>query len=46
MTHAGVPEEARLKRGITQGLARISVGLEGVETLWSAIEEGLKQAYS
>lgn len=45
MTHAGVPVEARAKRGITEGLARISVGLEGVETLWNAIEEGLRQAY-
>ena len=46
MTHAGVPEEDRLKRGITEGLVRISVGLEGVETLWNALEEGLKQAYN
>lgn len=45
MTHAGVPEADRLKRGITQGLVRISVGLEGVETLWSAIEKGLELAY-
>lgn len=45
MTHSGVPEEDRLKRGITQGLVRISVGLEGAETMWSAIEEGLRQAY-
>lgn len=45
MTHSGVPEADRLKRGITQGLARISVGLEGVETLWSAIEQGLVEAY-
>jgi methionine-gamma-lyase len=46
MTHAGIPEEDRLKRGITQGLVRISVGLEGVETLWEAINEGLLQANS
>ncbi len=45
MTHSGVPEEDRLKRGITQGLVRISVGLEGVETMWEAIEAGLKEAY-
>ncbi|PKL49103.1 MAG: methionine gamma-lyase [Candidatus Riflebacteria bacterium HGW-Riflebacteria-2] len=45
MTHAGVPEADRQKRGITEGLVRISVGLEGVETLWSAIEEGLSLAY-
>lgn len=46
MTHSGVPEEDRVKRGITNGLVRISVGMEGVETLWSAIDEGLKLAYS
>jgi len=46
MTHSGVPEEDRLKRGITPGLVRISVGLEGVETLWSAIDEGLNLAYA
>ncbi|NCB39549.1 MAG: aminotransferase class I/II-fold pyridoxal phosphate-dependent enzyme [Erysipelotrichia bacterium] len=46
MTHAAVPENVRLERGITPGLVRISVGLEGVETLWDAIEEGLKLAYS
>ena len=46
MTHSGVPEEDRLKRGITPGLVRISVGLEGVETLWSAIDEGLNLAYT
>ncbi len=46
MTHSGVPEEDRRKRGITQGLVRISVGLEGVETLWNAIEKGLEEAYT
>lgn len=46
MTHSGVPEADRLKRGITQGLVRISVGLEGVETLWDAIEQGLVEAYA
>ena len=46
MTHSGIPEADRLARGITQGLVRWSVGLEGVETLWSAMDEGLKLAYS
>ena len=46
MTHAAVPETDRIKRGITEGLVRISVGLEGVETLWQAIQAGLEQAYS
>ncbi|HOY67981.1 MAG TPA: aminotransferase class I/II-fold pyridoxal phosphate-dependent enzyme [Candidatus Ozemobacteraceae bacterium] len=46
MTHSGIPEADRLARGITQGLVRWSVGLEGVETLWAAMEDGLKLAYS
>ncbi|HNW33484.1 MAG TPA: aminotransferase class I/II-fold pyridoxal phosphate-dependent enzyme, partial [Candidatus Ozemobacteraceae bacterium] len=46
MTHSGIPEKDRLARGITQGLVRWSVGLEGVETLWLAMEDGLKLAYS
>lgn len=45
MTHAGVPEAARIERGITNGLVRISVGMEGVETLWDAIEDGLRRCY-
>ncbi|MBP7633184.1 aminotransferase class I/II-fold pyridoxal phosphate-dependent enzyme [Candidatus Ozemobacteraceae bacterium] len=46
MTHSGIPEADRLARGITQGLVRWSVGLEGVETLWLAMDEGLKLAYA
>ena len=33
MTHAGVPESVRLARGITPGLVRLSVGLEGAAVL-------------
>jgi len=44
MTHSGIPEQDRLSRGITEGLVRLSVGLEGVETLWEAIAEGLTLA--
>ena len=45
MTHAGVPEEARRERGITDGLVRLSVGLEGAQTLIQAFEEGFRIAY-
>ena len=45
MTHSGIPQADREARGITEGLVRLSVGLEGVETLWSALNEGLEQAY-
>jgi cystathionine gamma-lyase/homocysteine desulfhydrase len=40
MTHASVPESQRVKLGITDGLVRISVGIEDVED----ILEDLKQA--
>jgi methionine-gamma-lyase len=33
MTHAGVPAEERLKAGITDGLVRLSVGIEDVDDL-------------
>lgn len=45
MTHSVVPPEVRLERGITDGLVRLSVGLEGFETLRDAFEEGLQIAY-
>jgi cystathionine beta-lyase/cystathionine gamma-synthase len=40
MTHAAIAREERLKVGITDGLVRISVGMEDVEDLI----EDLKQA--
>lgn len=40
MTHAVVPEEDRVKMGITDALIRLSVGLEAWEDVW----EDLKQA--
>lgn len=41
MTHASVPEEARRTLGISDGLVRLSVGLEGIEDLWGDIEQAL-----
>ncbi|HMY18446.1 MAG TPA: PLP-dependent transferase, partial [Polyangium sp.] len=41
MTHASVPEEARRALGISDGLVRLSVGLEGLEDLWSDLEQAL-----
>jgi cystathionine beta-lyase/cystathionine gamma-synthase len=41
MTHASVPEEDRLRSGITPGLVRISVGIEDVEDLWTDLEGAL-----
>jgi cystathionine gamma-lyase len=40
MTHASIPTEARLARGIDDGLVRLSVGIEDVEDL----QEDLRQA--
>ena len=33
MTHASIPLELRLKRGVDDGLIRLSVGIEDVEDL-------------
>jgi cystathionine beta-lyase/cystathionine gamma-synthase len=42
MTHASVPPESRAKIGITDGLVRISVGVEEVEDLIADLEQALK----
>jgi methionine-gamma-lyase len=42
MTHAAVPKEDRLKAGITDGLVRISVGIEDIEDIIQDLEKGLK----
>jgi methionine-gamma-lyase len=42
MTHASVPEAERLARGITPGLIRLSVGLEGAEVLVEHLDRGLR----
>lgn len=44
MTHASVPKELRLKSGITDGLIRISVGIEDVNDLLNDLDYGLKKA--
>lgn len=40
-THLRVPVEERLKNGITDGLIRISVGLEHVDDIWADIDKAL-----
>ncbi len=45
MTHSMVPAAEREARGITDGLIRLSVGVEGAQTLIDAFEEGLAEAY-
>ncbi|HEY5611619.1 MAG TPA: aminotransferase class I/II-fold pyridoxal phosphate-dependent enzyme [Thermoanaerobaculia bacterium] len=46
MTHSMIPKEDREARGITEGLVRLSVGLEGYDTLRAAFHEGLALAYA
>lgn len=41
MTHAVVPEEARLKMGITDNLIRLSIGLEAWEDIWEDLNQAL-----
>lgn len=44
MSHAAIPEEVRAERGITNGLFRLSVGLEDVKELITDIDWALKEA--
>jgi cystathionine beta-lyase/cystathionine gamma-synthase len=42
MTHASVPLAERLKAGLTDGLVRISVGIEDLDDLLADLERALK----
>lgn len=44
LTHRAVEERVREQSGISAGLLRLSVGLEGVEDLWRDLEGALWQA--
>ena len=44
MTHASMAPEARERAGITDGLVRVSVGLEHVDDLWRDLEQALEAA--
>ena len=41
MTHASVPEDERNRIGITDGLVRISVGIEDVEDIIADLDQAL-----
>ncbi|MFE8696798.1 bifunctional cystathionine gamma-lyase/homocysteine desulfhydrase [Cytobacillus sp. FJAT-53684] len=43
MTHASIPQERRAELGITDGLVRISVGLEDAEDLIEDLKQALEQ---
>ena len=42
MTHASIPAERREELGITEGLIRISVGLEDIEDLMEDMKQALE----
>jgi cystathionine gamma-lyase / homocysteine desulfhydrase len=42
MTHASIPAERRAELGITDGLVRISVGVEDVEDLIMDLDQALR----
>lgn len=44
MSHAAIPQEEREKRGITDGLLRLSVGLEHVDDLIADLSQALEKA--
>lgn len=44
MTHASMSAEARERAGITDGLVRLSVGIEDATDLWIDLERGLERA--
>jgi len=41
MTHASIPKEVRLARGLTDSLVRLSVGIEDVEDIIADLEQAL-----
>jgi len=40
-SHLNVPREVRLASGITDGLMRLSVGIEDVEDLYADLEKAM-----
>ena len=44
MTHASIPEAVRRASGISDGLIRLSVGIEHIEDLWNDLERALAAA--
>jgi cystathionine gamma-lyase len=42
MTHASIPADVRIARGVDDGLVRLSVGIEDIEDLRKDLEEALR----
>jgi cystathionine beta-lyase/cystathionine gamma-synthase len=45
MTHASIPKEVREKVGVTDGLIRLSVGIEDVNDLINDLNQALSRAH-
>ena len=44
MTHASIPYEIRQKIGITDGLIRLSVGIENISDLQNDLKQAIKES--
>ncbi len=44
MTHASIPEEIRKKVGITDGLIRLSIGIEDIDDILEDIDNSIKES--
>lgn len=44
MTHASIPEEIRKKVGITDGLIRLSVGIENIDDILADLKQAIDAA--
>lgn len=44
MTHASIPYEVRQKIGITDGLIRLSIGIENIDDILSDIEQAISES--
>lgn len=44
MTHASIPKEVRESRGVTDGLVRLSVGIEDVDDILTDVDQAIAKA--
>ena len=44
MTHASIPKDIRDKVGITEGLIRLSVGIESAEDIIADLDQAIAKA--
>ena len=44
MTHASIPKEIRDKVGITEGLIRLSIGIENINDLLADLEQAIAES--